>query len=145
MEAGYLYFYTRFPSIYHLSDNAVVTKPLYPNTNNNLTLAYTCIENNCWWSTNTTVDGLKYYIISDHVVQGNKYLYSKGSLGMLMTMINGTTIIAFYTFIILYCSSLIRSLILYNPWEVMYSELENCQPILDIGEGIYISRYSRTE
>lgn len=68
-----------------------------------------------------------------------------GMVSDILSMIGGVGIVAIYTFILVVLGGNLRALYSTYPWEILYNEMEEPKPLLDMCEGIYLSRSAHYE
>lgn len=81
--------------------------------------------------------GLILYTASDKVLSG--------VISDILSMLGGAGLIALYTFILVVLGGNLRSLYSTYPWEILYNEMEEPKPLIDMCQGIYLSRCATYE
>lgn len=81
--------------------------------------------------------GLILYTASDKVLSG--------VISDILSLLGGAGLIALYTFILVVLGGNLRSLYSTYPWEILYNEMEEPKPLIDMCQGIYLSRCATYE
>lgn len=164
-----------YPRLFRVTESEIIEIDTNKKKYINATLGYRCSNDldssQCYWDIRTAKDNnllsksttiknnKKYNILSeideDDDIEENDdiglILYTasdkvlSGVISDILSMLGGAGLIALYTFILVVLGGNLRSLYSTYPWEILYNEMEEPKPLIDMCQGIYLSRCATYE